>query len=59
MNRIYTSATKLVFIIIAITVCAAYLMGKMQTNEFMIIATGVFSYYFTKSKPGDETTPTV
>jgi len=55
MNTIWHSASKLVFILLAITACVAFMIGKLEAKEFMILATGAFTFYF--SAKGDPTAP--
>lgn len=47
MNELLTSASKLVLIMMAFTVCAAFLMRILSTEDFKLIAVMVFTYYFT------------
>lgn len=49
------SASKLVFTLIALTACVGFLLGKLPTESFMILATGAFSFYF--SAKGDNSQP--
>lgn len=56
MKPISNSASKIVFIAIAITVCLAFLYcvftGKVQieTSDFIPLVTMAFTYYFMKPK---------
>lgn len=54
MEKIYTSASRIVFILIAAAICAGLFTNKIDPKDFMILASMVFSFYFTKSLP-DET----
>lgn len=57
MKNIYTSATKLVFLLTAITVCSGFFLGMISEQAFLQVATAVFSFYYgTKAldKPRDE-----
>lgn len=36
----------MVFLLIAITACAGFLIGKLPTDQFMLLATGAFAFYF-------------
>lgn len=50
------SATKIVFIVTALTVCVAFFMGKVGEQAFLTLATMVFSFYYGKNivdKPVD------
>lgn len=46
------SATKSVFVLVALTVCVAFFIGKISEQAFMGVATMVFmSYYKGVDKP--------
>lgn len=45
------SATKTVFILVALTVCVAFFMNKIGEQAFMAIATMVFMSYYKGEKP--------
>jgi NADH:ubiquinone oxidoreductase subunit 2 (subunit N) len=51
MNKIISSASKIVFILIALSVIGAMFKGIISGEQFMVVAIGVFSFYFTKSVP--------
>lgn len=44
--KIGGSASKVVFILLAITACVGFLKGVLPVQEFMILATGAFAFYF-------------
>ncbi len=46
LTNIFTSASKLVFLMIAFTICMGFFMKLITQDNFMYIATSVFSYYF-------------
>lgn len=50
--KILSSASKLVLLIIAITACICFYKGVLSENNFMILAAGVFAFYFSM-KPTD------
>jgi hypothetical protein len=52
MEKIYTSASRLVFIALAITACAGFFVGNLSQENFMILVGVAFTYYFTKKKEG-------
>ena len=52
MQKIFSSASKLVFILMALSACIGFFIGKLQSGEFMILAGSAFSFYFA-SKPTD------
>jgi hypothetical protein len=55
MQKIFSSASKIVFMLVAITACVAFFLGKLDANNFMILATGAFAFYFTKGTPPSST----
>jgi len=57
MLKMINSASRLVLILITITVCAAFLVGILDPKEFMMLASMVFAFYFTKTQGGGKTTP--
>lgn len=48
MDKIYTSATKLVFLLTAVTVSAGFFMDKIPVEQFMPLAMVIFSFYYSK-----------
>ena len=48
---ILKSASKLVFLLLALTACVGFILGVLPVQEFMILATGAFAFYF--SNKGD------
>jgi hypothetical protein len=48
MEKIYTSASKLVFIGIALTACVGFLLKILPIESFMILAVAGFQFYFGK-----------
>ena len=55
MNNIYQSASKIVFIVLTVTACTGFIMGKLPVDQFMILAIAASSFYF--SNKGDSTQP--
>lgn len=53
--KIGGSASKIVFILIAATACAGFLTRVLPVQEFMILATAAFAFFF--SNKGDATQP--
>lgn len=47
------SASKIVFIGLALSACIAMFMKILTPENFMVLATGAFAFYF--SKPTDNT----
>ena len=56
MKRIFQSASKIVFILIAVTTCAGFLLGKLEAKDFIPLVAMAFTYYFTRSA-NDVATP--
>ncbi len=46
MEKIYTSASKIVFILMAAAVVAGLFFDKVDPKDFMILAAMAFSFYF-------------
>lgn len=44
--KIGGSASKVVFILLALTACVGFLKGLLPVQEFMILATAAFAFYF-------------
>jgi len=55
MENIIKSASKIVFILLAITVCVGFIFGKLESKDFMVIAGMAFTFYF--SNKGDAKLP--
>ncbi len=49
----WLSATKIVFVMMSLTVCSAFLIGKLDAKDFMVLASMAFSFYFTQKIPGE------
>lgn len=46
MKAIFVSAAKIVFILVAVTACAAFLIGTLESKDFMALAMLAFAFYF-------------
>lgn len=46
MTKIFSSASKIVFILLAITACTAFFIGKLESKDFMVLAGMAFTFYF-------------
>lgn len=44
--KILESASKIVFVLLAITACVAFFIGKLESKDFMVLAAMAFSFYF-------------
>ena len=45
---IFNSASRVVFILIAITVCIGFALGVLSEGNFILLAGSAFTYYFTR-----------
>jgi hypothetical protein len=50
IGGLLNSASKLVFLMIAATVCTGFLTNHLETKDFMTVVMIVFTYYFTRSQ---------
>lgn len=48
MLDIFKSASKIVFILVAITACVALFTKNLTGENFMVLAGAAFAYYFSK-----------
>lgn len=46
--KLFESASKIVFIMIAFTACLGFSLGILPVDQFMLLATGAFAFYFSK-----------
>ena len=51
--EVFKSASKLVFIILAVSACIGFFLGILESKDFMLLAVSAFSFYF--SSKGDPT----
>jgi hypothetical protein len=54
MSKIYTSARKIVFILMAVAVIVGMFYGKVDAKDFMILASMAFSFYFANKGESNE-----
>ena len=54
MKNIICSASKMVFILLAITSCVAFLYGRLEAKDFMVLTMAAFSFYFGIKIPGSK-----
>lgn len=55
MKNIYSSASKIVFILMAAATIAGMFYGKIDAKDFMVLASMAFSFYF--ANKGEPTEP--
>lgn len=48
------SASKTVFILLALTACIGFIRGLLPVDQFMLLATGAFAFYFTRKGDSNE-----
>ena len=53
LTTIFSSASKIVFILLALTACVGFFMHLLESKDFMVLASMAFGYYFA-SKPTNE-----
>lgn len=52
---ILQSASKIVFVLLTATACLGFLIGKLPTDQFMILAVAASSFYFSnKGEPSKD-----
>jgi hypothetical protein len=49
--KILNSASKLVFVLMALSVVALTVTGTVEGKDFMLLTSMAFTFYFTKSIP--------
>lgn len=54
MKIIQSNTSKIVFLIIAVSVCAGFFLDKISEQAFLAVATMVFSFYYAKKQELDE-----
>jgi len=56
MNNILKSASKIVFILLASTACVGFIIQRLPVDQFMLLASMAFAFYFANK---GETNPEV
>lgn len=49
MYNMFNSASRLVLLTMTLTVCCAFLLGLLDSKDFLMLAGMVFAFYFTKT----------
>jgi putative solute:sodium symporter small subunit len=44
--KILQSASKLVFVLLALSACVGFFVGRLESKDFMLLAGMAFSFYF-------------
>ena len=55
MMNILSSASKLVFILLALSACIGFFLGLLESKDFMVLVMSAFTFYF--SAKGDNSLP--
>lgn len=55
--KILNSASKLVFVVLAVASCVGLFMGNISENNFMLLATSAFAFYFSNKGDTSGNTP--
>lgn len=45
-NTILQSASRIVFLLLTVTACAGFLLGKLPVDQFMLLSMGAYAFYF-------------
>lgn len=51
MEKVFSSASKIVFVLMALAVIGLTIVGIVEPKDFIMLASMAFTYYFTKSIP--------
>lgn len=51
--KLINSAAKLVFLLLTITACVGFFLGKLESKDFMLLAGMAYGFYF--ANKGDST----
>ena len=54
MGEIFKSASKIVFILMAVVLCIGFSVGLLEPEQFMLLAGMAFSFYFANKGNSDE-----
>ena len=48
------SVSKIVFLLTSITVCITFASGRLESKDFMVLASMAYAFYFSIKTPGNE-----
>lgn len=54
MKNILQSASKLVFLLLALTACIGFATGVLESQDFMVLASMAFGFYFSFKGDGSK-----
>ncbi len=52
--KILGSASKIVFVLMALTSCVALIIGKLPTDQYMLLVSSAFAFYFSNKGSANE-----
>ncbi len=55
MKHIFSSASKLAFLMLVFTACVGFMCYRLEAKDFVYLAGLAFVYYFTRAKKEKET----
>lgn len=47
MSKILSSASKVAFLMLMVTACVGFFLGRLEAKDFMLLATGAAAFYYT------------
>lgn len=56
MRNILKSASKLVFLIMALAACIGFFTGRLPQESFMLLCSGAFTFYFSNKGESPKST---
>jgi hypothetical protein len=57
MSKIMSSASKLVFLLLTITACVGFFLGKLEPKDFMVLSGMAYAFYFSNKGETSGTIP--
>jgi len=57
MDKIFTSASKIVFILMAVAVIVGMFIGRIDPKDFMVLASSAFTFFFSYKSDNKENLP--
>lgn len=53
---IVSSASKITFILLTLAACTAFLIGRLEAKDFMLLAISAYSFYYSNKGSSEEVT---
>lgn len=54
---IFKSAAKIAFLLLTLTACVGFMLGKLPVESFMVLASGAFAFFFANKSNNKENLP--